>query len=814
VVTKKDKFLAAAQKFLERGSLDKALAEFLKAVQEDPKDTRTWLRIAEIHVKRGDNEKATEVYLRTADLYVEQGFFQRAVAVYKNIIKLSPGFVEAYLKLAEIYRQLGLLSDAVQQFELAASVYQKTGRAKEAMSALRSIVDINPDQPVSRIKLAESASQAGLVSEAIAEFQRAGELLRSQGRLDEYLRVAERLLFHQPDDVVLAKEVARQYIERNNARFALAKLQACFKVDPRDTETLEMLARAFEQLGQTGKTISVLKELAKVYGDTGRANERLGVWKRIGKLDPNDAEAREVLSARASYVPPPRPAAPSVSVPTVNFAPSPVAPAPAQRPPAPEPPRRRREAAITFSEMAVPQFLQQHSEPPTIEVTEPSQAERISIASGLLEPPGDEAQAQVQRIIHESDTFVKYGLTERAVEHLRKVFEYRPMHAGALERLAAVLMQLGRKSEAVTQLEVLAEQMALSQPEAAKDYAHRALHIDPTSRRARKVLEIVAGKPEEDEFEELSSSLIQMDTPAPEELPAEESDSTSFEITEGESTSVIPSVFGKTDPSLTPLDNMESQPEPYEPPRAQVAPAADEFEEDFPDERTGVEDPAREAMFGELEQIDFFIEQGLPDEARSLLEETASRFPPTPLLDDRRRRIKELEQAAEPGAVPVAPRAVSHHQGNTGSISPKAMVAAGGEMDLESHRDLGIGYKDMGLFDAAIREFNILMKDPRHEVFALTMIGECHESKGGLADAVAFYKKALNRPAISDDEANALYYQLGSVFQTMGETNEALYFFEKVMKRDAAFRDVRRRVSDLRGGEGNRGFDALLGKNR
>jgi tetratricopeptide (TPR) repeat protein len=139
------------------------------------------------------------------------------------------------------------------------------------------------------------------------------------------------------------------------------------------------------------------------------------------------------------------------------------------------------------------------------------------------------------------------------------------------------------------------------------------------------------------------------------------------------------------------------------------------------------------------------------------------------------------------------------------------MVASGGEMDLDSHRDLGIGYKDMGLFDAAIREFSLLVKDPRHEIFALTMIGECHESKGALADAVAYYKKALNKPAISDDEATALYFQLGSVFQTMGETNEALYFFEKVMKRDASFRDVRRRISDLRGGEGGRGFDALLG---
>src|SRR6185436_10017114 len=143
---------------------------------------------------------------------------------------------------------------------------------------------------------------------------------------------------------------------------------------------------------------------------------------------------------------------------------------------------------------------------------------------------------------HESDTFVKYGLTERAVDHLRKVFEFQPMHTGALERLAAVLIQLGRRPEAVVQLETLAEQMALSQPQAAADYARRALDVDPRSQRARKVMEIVAGKEQkEDEFEELSSSLIQMETPEPEELPPD--DSAGFEITEGESTSVTPSIF-------------------------------------------------------------------------------------------------------------------------------------------------------------------------------------------------------------------------------------------------------------------------------
>ena len=91
MVSKKDKYLAAAQKFIERGQFDKALAEYAKVVQEDAKDARTWLKMAELHAKRGANAEASEIYLRTGDLYVEQGFAQKAVAVYKNVLKLSPG---------------------------------------------------------------------------------------------------------------------------------------------------------------------------------------------------------------------------------------------------------------------------------------------------------------------------------------------------------------------------------------------------------------------------------------------------------------------------------------------------------------------------------------------------------------------------------------------------------------------------------------------------------------------------------------------------------------------------------------------------
>ena len=66
------------------------------------------------------------------------------------------------------------------------------------------------------------------------------------------------------------------------------------------------------------------------------------------------------------------------------------------------------------------------------------------------------------RILAEADVFVKYGLAERAVDHLRKVFAIEAYHRGARERLATVLGQLGRRGEAADELATLARQLAIS----------------------------------------------------------------------------------------------------------------------------------------------------------------------------------------------------------------------------------------------------------------------------------------------------------------------------------------------------------------
>jgi tetratricopeptide (TPR) repeat protein len=112
--------------------------------------------------------------------------------------------------------------------------------------------------------------------------------------------------------------------------------------------------------------------------------------------------------------------------------------------------------------------------------------------------------------------------------------------------------------------------------------------------------------------------------------------------------------------------------------------------------------------------------------------------------------------------------------------------------------------KTMERYDAAIEHFKALLADPKREVFALSMIGECAEALGDSAEAIRCYQDALKRPSATTAEATQLYYQLGNVFLNLGDHSEALYYFERVYKRDATFRDVQERLARLKAQAGAR----------
>jgi tetratricopeptide (TPR) repeat protein len=242
---------------------------------------------------------------------------------------------------------------------------------------------------------------------------------------------------------------------------------------------------------------------------------------------------------------------------------------------------------------------------------------------------------------------------------------------------------------------------------------------------------------------------------------------------------------------------------------------AQAFEEGYGEPQSPPDNPAdsiaSDAMLADLEQVDFFIDQGLVDEASGMLDELEARVPGHALLAQRREQLAALAASAAPtqGALPAQVQSETTHSrgaprpANTIPSSPvrrtgppTSTIAA--EHDVDTHADLGIMEKTMERYEAAIEHFKAVLADPKREVFALSMIGECAEALGDAAEAIRCYQDALKRPTATAAEATQLYFQLGSVFYNMGDHSEALYYFERVFKRDPNFRDIQRRLSELK----------------
>ncbi|HEY4393099.1 MAG TPA: tetratricopeptide repeat protein [Polyangia bacterium] len=534
MLTKKDKYLAAAQKFLERGQDTRALEEFARVVHEDPADTRTWLKMAEIHVRHGGLAEARDIYLRTAEIYISQGFLPKAVTVYRSILKLTPGLPHVRIQLSEAYRRLGMVADALQELELAVSELQHGSRPADALPALRKMVELHPENVVSRIRLAEAASQAGRTDEAVDEFRRACDQLRQEGRADEFVRVAERLLFHRPDDFAVARALAAVYIARKNPRLALAKLQGALKAAPRDPENVALFAEALAPL-DLRKAISVWRELAEDHAEAHREEARDAAIRAALALDPTDGETRE-LAARwgisagrgdgkrvpAGLQPTPgwqsRPGAPDW--PETGAGPALGAAAARARQPPARPATGTIESVVTSVQVVPPEFAPQDRSELRSEM-------RSGMRSGLSRPGTSgltPALGDVARILSEAEVFVKYGLTERAVDHLRRIFTLEPQHREAREKLAAALVQIGRKREAAVELATLAAQLKAAGDGDAAAVAERALAVDPGCTEAARLLgrrTATPAPPPPPTSDDLTTELEQLDFFAQQSLHTE-----------------------------------------------------------------------------------------------------------------------------------------------------------------------------------------------------------------------------------------------------------------------------------------------------
>ncbi len=285
-----------AQKFLAKGQVDKAITEFQRIVKHDPTDTRTWLKIGDLYTRGGQNREAIQAYEKVADYYSQQGIYRKAVAVYSQILKLDNTRINVQRRLADAYDKLGLSSDAVTTYEKCAQAYMKAAQVDPALEVYEAILKLDPVHIAAHVACGELLSAKGQKEQACPHFEKAAWELKKLGRFDEFVKVSERLLYHNEDYQDISRALARVYLSRNQAQLALAKLQPCYQRNSKDCETLELLAQTFAVLEQVSMSASIYQEAARLYAEQKNYEGEARMWRALRELDADNAAATARLN--------------------------------------------------------------------------------------------------------------------------------------------------------------------------------------------------------------------------------------------------------------------------------------------------------------------------------------------------------------------------------------------------------------------------------------------------------------------------------------------------------------------------------------
>jgi tetratricopeptide (TPR) repeat protein len=894
-------FTKIADHYSKDGFFLKAIAIYKKINKLDPSKLEVYAKLADLYAKQGLAMEAKSQYQVLADYYLKHGDPGNALVIYRKISELDPNSINVHVKLADLYSQNNQTADALKEYDRVGRMLLKRGMLDEAVQVFRKALKIDArnvelvESLVTALLEAKDYDNALQIVDTSLESNRDnprligiwGKIQLARGDAASARSALERAVQANPDEPSIRETLADIYLKQSNANGALEMLaplvekslsrgergsavetlNRVLRVDSGHTPTLERLVAVYSRLNEETNILASMNSLAEAHIAKGKYDEAAKVLEKLIQREPHNAQHRNKLQFVRSQM---------GGVDTLPARPKtaagvPLPPLPSLEIDEPQPMFELDEPGPTFElglDASEPLELDLSMDPGPPVVAPPPQAPpppsrlvpAVELAAADLASDEDEDLDFITEHLTEAEVFAKYGLAEKAAEHLRTVLERAPKNLSAHERLFRILLDegdiSGARAAASQYIALLEERGDDDAIIAAKnEFLSHGQAYDASAPAAKPVR---APEPEIS-FEETADEVtFDLEVTEVEELPAiEEFEEAAPPAEEPEAIEAANELsFGELEPEAAPVEE-----EPF-----------------FGIESlTGADFALEEPSTEEIGEIDFYISQELFDEARDKVDALLARFPGNSDLESRRSNIVKAAAAqAPPPPPPPAPKPLSLSRDEIESellsaipdddedIAPpppppaappppipamataqeenlfadeddffdlaseleselsedEESVALGEEEqsleeifkefkkgveqqldseDYDTHYNLGIAYKEMGLTDEAIGEFQLASKDPKRAVECASMLGLCFLEKGMPQLAIKWYRKGLEIAEITEEEHIGLLYDLGSAYMEVGDTQNAQKAFLEVYGMNTNYREIVTRIKQLEG---------------
>lgn len=821
----KAKLLQLAQKHLSKGNLDKAIKTFQQLVGVDPKDQRLILRLADILARAGRKKEAIENYEKVAAGYMRQDFPPKAIAVYKTILRLDPELLSAYEKLAELYKNQGLEAEALSQFENLFQVYEKKNDEDKQIDVLKLMADMDPENLGFQVRLGETLVKKGRKKEAAEAFAKAAATLSRRGFHDRASQLFEKITALNPDNTVVRRELCAHYLESGQFNEARAEIEAILAIEPDDPRMVLLLARILFQLEKKGEGEEKLAQSIKLFLNAGELEsvmrEFLFVAQshlRNGEIEEAEAFYRQIMANVPGEV---RAIKGLVSVAET---------------------RKDRVGQID-SLLLLGRTMQQGGDR--------EGAVNAYRRVNELDPLNEEAKGFLEGA-GPAPTHVELPEAQpRAVEE-----EILDADIEEIELLDSEEIGLEDASEddIDEEIEVISEaelgELALDDDEPQVGFVEEEIEegaIPEIALEGFEDVEIVMEVPGDAEGdpepagmgeEQLEETVHQ----APDELSLEEL------LAEAD----VYERYGLEDKVVETLEKARGMAPDDQTVLDRIAAFESGVKKEIVSQPQEVQDPDHDPFGEDLEEADFYHSQGLDDEASRIYSSILERDPQHQKASQALASIEGrgvADEPAEPEIPVAAPLESQFDPGSAIEVKSKLIVedsvpedmdgffdiaeelrieladeldteaesgaADGpvsfeeifsqfkkgieetlGDEEYETHYNLGIAYKDMGLYDDAIREFESGTKDPALAQDSFSLMATCYVDKKEYELAIKAIGQALE--ISTEDSRTGLFYQLGEVRERQKQWSEAVSAYEQAQSSDPTFEGIAEAIERAR----------------
>jgi tetratricopeptide (TPR) repeat protein len=182
-----EKLKDSARKFEQKEDWRKAIEVYLKAIQqiesgvETSPDLSLYNRVGDLYLKINDTASAVRSYERAVDLYADQGFFNNAIALCGKILRVNPGRTQTYLKLAQLHARKNVVIEAKRNLIEFLERMNALGQLDQAFQSVKEFADQFAGSQEIRMMLVDLLRAASREEEALEQLAKIAGDLESRG---------------------------------------------------------------------------------------------------------------------------------------------------------------------------------------------------------------------------------------------------------------------------------------------------------------------------------------------------------------------------------------------------------------------------------------------------------------------------------------------------------------------------------------------------------------------------------------------------------------------------------------------------------